>query len=151
MRLFRICKERFSAVALSGEGARLYPGRWNEAGVPMVYCATSRALAAMELFVHLDPSVAPDDLVMVEIEAPEGVSIEELEAVTLPPGWRGQDSETAGLGTAWVRAGRSLLLRVPSVVVNGEWNVLINPKHAEFGQARIVSQLPFHYDERMFV
>ena len=150
MRLFRICKERYSAAALSGEGARMYAGRWNEAGVPMVYCATSRALAAMEFFVHLDPSVAPEDLVMIEVDVPDGASVQELGVVRLASGWRGQDSETAGLGSAWARSGKSLLLRVPSVVVDGERNVLINPKHDEFGQVRVVSQLPFHYDERMF-
>lgn len=150
MRLFRICKERYSAAALSGEGARLYAGRWNEAGVPMVYTATSRALAALEFFVHLEPSLAPKDLVMVEVEVPDGAPEETLRVGDLGEGWRMQESDTVRLGTVWALAARSLLLRVPSVVIEGEWNVLLNPRHAAFAGVRVAGQTPFRYDERMF-
>ena len=135
---------------MSGEGARLYSGRWNEAGVAMVYCATSPALAAMEFFVHLDPSVAPDDLVMVEIEVPDEVGVEAVRVEDLAERWRGMVEETASLGTAWVRSGRTVGLRVPSAVVRGDWNVLLNPRHAEFGRVVVVGSVAFCYDERMF-
>ena len=148
--LFRLCKERFSASALSGEGARRYSGRWNEAGVAMFYCATSPALAAMEFFVHLDPSVAPDDLVMVQLEFPPNVTVERLALESLPREWRSHDSTAAGIGSQWARSGRSLSLEVPSVVVEGDWNVLLNPLHPEFAKVRIVAQRPWHYDARMF-
>ncbi len=150
MRLFRICKERFSATALSGEGARLYSGRWNEAGVAMVYCASSRALAAIEFFVHLDPSVAPEDLVMVEVDCPGEMAVEEVSVGDLPARWRADEEQTAAIGSEWVRSGRTALLRVPSAVVEGEWNVLLNSAHAEFGRVRVVAQRAFRFDERMF-
>ena len=148
--LFRLCKERFSASALSGEGARRYSGRWNEAGVAMVYCATSPALAAMEFFVHLDPSVAPDDLVMVQLELPLEARVERLAPASLPRDWRSQDSACAEIGSAWARSGRSVGLEVPSVVVEGDWNVLLNPLQPEFAKVTIVSRTPWHYDARMF-
>ena len=120
MKLFRICKERFSATAMSEEGARLYSGRWNEAGVPMVYCSISQALAALEFFVHLDPSLAPDDLVMTEINVPDELASESIDPGALPFDWRIWDSSTVQLGTACARSQCSVLLRVPSAVVEGE-------------------------------
>lgn len=135
---------------MSGDGARLFSGRWNEAGVAMVYCASSLALAAMEIFVHMDPSVAPDDLVAVEIAAPDDVAVEEVGLRLLPKRWRATEVETAEMGTAWARSGRTALLRVPSAVVEGEWNVLLNPAHAEFGRVTVTRVAPFHFDERMF-
>lgn len=135
---------------MSGDGARLYSGRWNEAGVPMVYTATSLALAAMEMFVHMDPSVAPEDLVAVEIFAPDALVVALVELASLPARWRATEVETAGIGTAWARSGRTVMLRVPSAVVEGEWNVLLNPAHREFGRVEVVRAVAFHYDERMF-
>lgn len=116
----------------------------------MVYTATSLALAAMEVFVHLDPSVAPDDLVAAEISTPEDLPIEVVEVEALPVRWRATEVETSRIGTAWARAGRTVMLRVPSAVVEGEWNVLLNPAHAEFGRVAVVRTVPFRYDERMF-
>ncbi len=135
---------------MTGDGARMFPGRWNEAGVPMVYTATSRALAAMEMFVHLDPSVAPDDLVTVEIDAPEGLTMEVVEVESLPERWRATELETAAIGTAWVRSGRTTMLRVPSAVVEGEWNVLLNPTHQDFSKIHFREPAPFGFDARMF-
>ena len=148
--LFRLCKERFSASALTGEGARRYAGRWNEAGVPVVYCATSRALAALEFFVHLGPSVAPDDLVMVQLEVPAGLVVERVARGRLPTDWRLPDSSCAEIGSKWARSGRSVGLEVPSIVVDGDWNVLLNPHHPDFAKVTIVAQQPWHYDARMF-
>ncbi len=135
---------------MSVDGARLFSGRWNEAGVPMVYTATSMALAAMEMFVHLDPSVAPGDLLAVEIAAPDDLAVEEVGLSSLPKRWRATEVETAELGTAWVRSGRTVMLRVPSAVVEGEWNALLNPAHADFARIAVVLSAPFHFDERMF-
>jgi RES domain-containing protein len=61
VQLYRISKAHYAKSAFSGEGARLYAGRWNHAGTPMVYTSTSLALAALELFVHLNPADAPDE------------------------------------------------------------------------------------------
>ena len=116
----------------------------------MVYTATSLALAAMEVFVHLDPSVAPDDLVAVEVAAPDDLEMGVVELRALPKRWRATEVETARLGTAWARAGLTAMLRVPSAVVEGEWNVLLNPAHREFRRIAVVRTVGFCYDERMF-
>src|SRR5882757_9610870 len=102
MRVWRLSKARFAKSAFSGEGARLFEGRWNHAGVPMVYTSTSLALAAIEFFVHLDPSDAPDDLVSLPAEIPDDLHRERVEFRSLPRGWRKVDNKNLqDLGSNW--------------------------------------------------
>jgi len=116
----------------------------------MVYTATSRALAALEFFVNLEPNEAPDDLLIAGASIPDEL-IEKLDSAMLPRTWRKLNNETCrDLGSNWAASGRSLALRVPSAVVEEEWNVLLNPKHNEFARVEIAKAAPFHFDERMF-
>ena len=151
MRVWRISKAKYAHSAFSGEGARLFDARWNFAGTPMVYTSTSLALAAIEFFVHLDPSEAPMGLVSLMAEMPDDVSIEQVEIRQLPRDWRKTDNRILQqIGTDWAKSQRSVALIVPSAVVEGEWNVLLNRGHPEFKQVRLGEPKPFHYDERMF-
>jgi RES domain-containing protein len=152
MKIWRICKSRFSASAFAGEGARLYAGRWNPAGVRMVYTSPSLALAAMEFFVHLDPSVAPDDLVSISATIPSGKqAIVRIDMKDLPSDWRAIGNATVqAIGAKWIAARSSVALEVPSIAVEGEWNVLLNPAHPDFAKVVLDPPRPFHFDERMF-
>src|ERR1700723_1049256 len=94
MRFWRICRRRYVASAASGEGARLYGGRWNSRGVPVVYGSASLALAAVELFVNLEPNQRPADLVSIEGQIPEGVAIATLDTKTLPSRWHETTDES---------------------------------------------------------
>ncbi|MGA9671505.1 MAG: RES family NAD+ phosphorylase, partial [Terracidiphilus sp.] len=78
MLVWRLCRERYAGEAFSGHGARLYGGRWNSAGTPMVYASSSLALAAIELFVHLEPNQQPADLVSIAAELPAGEPAQRL-------------------------------------------------------------------------
>ena len=155
MRIWRLCREPFAAQAFSGEGARRFGGRWNSRGVPMVYSSTSLSLAAIELFIHLEPGLAPDDLVYVSAELPEGEPARTLEPDELPEGWwtdeppRGVPT-TRQLGDAWIAGRESLAMRVPSVPIRSEWNVLVNPLHLRMSELRIEAAQPFVFDARMF-
>jgi len=84
-RVFRICRERFAPEAFSGEGARRFGGRWSSRGVPMVYCSSSLALAAIELFVHLEPNLQPDDLVSIAATLPASEPVQQLTQKTSRP------------------------------------------------------------------
>jgi RES domain-containing protein len=151
MRVWRLSKGKFAGSAFSGEGTRLFEGRWNFAGVPMVYTSASLALAAIELFVHLDPSVAPDDLVSAQARIPDELRRDKIAIEELPSGWRRIDNrELRQLGTDWARSKKSVALEVPSAAVEGEWNVLLNPAHADFVKIEVSPAKPFRYDERMF-
>jgi RES domain-containing protein len=150
MLVWRLCRGLYAAEAFSGEGARRYGGRWNSRGVPMIYCSSSLALAAIELFVHLDPSQAPEDLVSIAATLPEGEPARTLAPDELPQGWWADQAATRVLGDAWIRSAASLALKVPSVPIRSEWNVLLNPLHPRMAELRIDSPRPFIFDARMF-
>lgn len=151
MRIWRITKERYAAEAFSGSGARRFGGRWNSPGVPMVYASSSLALAAIELFVHLEPNLQPDDLVAIAATLPQGEPAERLEPASLPPDWWTDDaSPLQEMGDRWIREGHSLALEVPSAALRMDWNVLVNPLHREVANLRIEPPQPFVFDARMF-
>ena len=151
MRFWRICRRRYAAEAASGEGSRLYGGRWNSRGVRVVYASTSLALAALETFVNLEPNLRPKDLVSIAGEVPEALDIGRLDLKTLPPNWHGtRDESLRPFGDEWVRAGKTAALLVPSAAIPGVWNVLLNPAHPDFSKIKMREAEPFEYDVRMF-
>ena len=151
MRFWRICRRRYAAGAASGEGARLYGGRWNSRGVPMVYASTSLALAAVETFVNLEPNLQPKDLISIEGNIPDGLEISRVDLKTLPANWREtRDESLRRFGDDWIRAGQTAALLVPSAAIRGEWNVLLNLVHGDFSKIRFRKPQPFEFDVRMF-
>ena len=151
MRVWRICRQIHAAGAFSGEGARLYGGRWNSPGVSVVYASPSLALAALETFVHLEPNLQPDDLVSIEAELPDDVPTERLDLKSLPRNWYELRDESLRIfGDRWIRAGATVALHVPSAAIRGEWNVLLNPAHSHFRRTEIEHPKPFEFDLRMF-
>ena len=150
MQLWRLYPERFRETAFSGVGGLYVASRWNHLGTEMVYCATSPALAALELFVNLDPIEVPVDLLMAAVEIPDD-QIEQLELELLPSDWRELNSLVCrDLGSGWAASGRSAALRMPSAVVDGDCNVLLNPRHADFSKIQVAALKPFRFDGRMF-
>ena len=151
MRFWRICRLHYAGAAASGEGARLYGGRWNSRGVRVVYASTSLSLAAIETFVNLEPNLQPKDLVSIEGEIPDDLEIGRLDPKTLPPNWREtRDESLRRFGDAWIRAEETVALLVPSAPILGEWNVLLNPTQIAFQKVKFGEPLPFEFDARMF-
>jgi RES domain-containing protein len=152
MKVWRICNEHHASTAFSGEGSRIYSGRWNPVGVPMVYAATSLALASIEAFVHLGPEDTPDHLVSIEAELPlEEAQCERMGLDRLPSDWRRERHEDLMLiGSAWAASKRSLVLLVPSAAVQDEWNALVNPEHPDAKKMVLAEPKPFRFDGRMF-
>jgi RES domain-containing protein len=151
MRLWRICRAIHAAGAFSGDGARLYGGRWNSQGVPMIYTSPSLALAAIETFVHLEPNLRPDDLVSIRAEIPDDVATERLDLRSLPRRWHElRDESLRTFGDRWIRTGKTIALHVPSAAIRGEWNVLLNPNHPDFRKLKIGKPNRFEFDLRMF-
>jgi len=151
MRLWRICRRRYASQALSGEGARLYGGRWNSRGVRVIYTSNSLALAAVETFINLEPNLRPADLVSIEGEVPESLETETVDLNELPSHWYAtRDESLCRFGDDWIAAGRTVALLVPSAAIRGEWNVLLNPAHGEFSKVTFQEPRPFEFDVRMF-
>jgi hypothetical protein len=107
VRVWRLCKIKH--IAFDGEGARRAGGRWNRRGTPVVYTSQSLSLAALELLVHCEIALAPEDLVAVPAEVPDAIAREELSAADLPRDWRVHPAPEglARLGTDWIRRGKT--------------------------------------------
>jgi RES domain-containing protein len=149
MEVFRISKTNY-IDDLSGTGARLAGGRWNSKGDAVVYTSSSRALAALETLVHLPPSLLPPHLSLAVIFIPDDswIIVDECD---LPNGWSELRPipELATITRDWIFREKSLVLRVPSAVIAGEYNFLLNPNHPTFGEVRMQSVEPFHFDPRL--
>lgn len=149
MRVFRLSKRKYSSK-LDGKGAAKYGNRWNSKGVEILYTAGSRALALVEVAVHLPLATLPKDFMMMTVEIPPPVSIETLDLGQLPEGWSSIPTATQQIGDQFIESERACVLKVPSAVVPGDFNYLINPDHAEFTQVEIVEVVDFHFDKRLF-
>lgn len=139
MIVWRLCRHPFAD--LKGDGARLYGGRWNSPGRPMVYLAEHPALAALEVRVHLDLplELIPDDYVLMRINVPEAP----FESPDIPP-------DTAKYGDAWLTELRGPALRVPSVLVPHSWNILLNPRHPDAERSFVSAVEAFRFDPRLW-
>jgi RES domain-containing protein len=141
MLAWRLCREAFAD--LRGEGARIYGGRWNSPGQPLVYAASTAALAVLEVRVHLDlpPELLPDDYVLVTIDLND-LPVEEVVRTPAAP---------QAFGDAWIRDQRTPILRVPSVIVPESPNLLLNPAHPAGVGATIVGKRRFGFDRRLWL
>lgn len=153
--LWRIATDTrdYEADDLSGAGAKITGGRWNETDIAVVYAATSRSLACLETVVHLNAGGLPLNRYLVQLDIPAAVwaNAEVLTWDTAPVGW---DAEPAGrasiaFGTEWVRQKRSALLVIPSVIVPEESNALINPAHLDAVAITARKVRKWLYDPRM--
>lgn len=150
MKLFRIAKAQH-IEDLTGEGARINGARWNEKGVPLIYTSESLSLAAWEFLVHVAPLFLVPPLMHRSFIVPDDLKVTGVRTTSLPEGWDALpfQEETVQIGSEWARSGKTLLLRVPSVMVPGEYNVLINPRHPDFDKVKASRPLPFMYDNRI--
>lgn len=135
--VWHITTRRFAASAFTGEGARLYGGRWNRVGLPLVYTAQSRALALLEMLVQDEPLRA--NYVLIPALIGKTVSRTTVLLSALPPNWRSAQHLDAlqATGQHWLASGESCVLAVPSAVVPLELNYLINPMHPDFSHIRV--------------
>ncbi|NCT18746.1 MAG: RES superfamily protein [Flavobacteriaceae bacterium CG_4_8_14_3_um_filter_34_10] len=151
MQVFRLSRKKY-ANELSGKGAGFSGNRWNTKGVEMIYCAESRALAMAEVMVHLPVYFLPKDFVMLEIRIPDSVKIKEVLPKELPEMWNGfpHHPKTQWIGNQFIKTNEFVVLKVPSAVVQGDFNFLLNPFHSQFKKIKIISQSPFIFDSRFF-
>lgn len=154
MRVYRIAKAIYStsgAEMMSGEGGLRAGARWHTKGRPIIYTATSQALATLEIAVNLkNPGVIPAYCIL-EVDVPDGLIIS-LDAGTLPAGWNTRTGEpiiARSIGDRWLVSQASAALQVPSSVIPDEDNVLINPEHPDFRKVTFGDPLTFPFDSRL--
>lgn len=149
MNVYRLANAR-RADDLSGTGARLTGGRWNRIGTSVLYTAGSRALATLEVLVHSPLSYVPDFYQMLTLVVPDD-SLQTVPIEQLPGGWDGPKppSGVSDITEEWITQNRFLLLKVPSAVVAGDYNYLINPAHPRAAEVRTTDNQPYSFDPRL--
>jgi RES domain-containing protein len=148
---WRIVPADKAAIAFDGEGARLYGGRWNSVGVPMVYTSEHQSLAALEVRVHIDKTSMRKLFKCFSYEFDEDI-MEVFRTGGLPKDWQQEPPPPSlqQLGDKWIKSNVSVILAVPSVVIPEELNYLINPKHPDFSKLKIEPCTDFFFDPRIF-
>jgi RES domain-containing protein len=153
MRVYRIEREKYLDTALKGIGAALTEGyRWNSLHTFLVYTAESRSLATLEVSVHLDLNEdLPTDRYYVEIDIPQDVEIVELSFEDLPENWDAKPPiiETQYIGDDFVTQNQAAVLKVPSCIVQQEFNYLANPNHPDAKKIKVISTQKFTFDSRI--
>jgi len=152
MEVFRLARKQY-AGKLSGMGAAMWGARWSSVGVELIYTACNRSLAMAEVAVHLTLATMPKNFLMITIDIPDDIKFLQLEIEDLPNNWNAFPHLCSSqvIGDQFVREGAYCLLRLPSVVTKGDYNVLINPYHADFKRIRVVAKEEFPFDQRIFV
>ena len=147
MDVYRITLAKW-AESLTGSG---YPARWNPKGYHVIYSAGSRALACLENLVHRSGEGLNAGFKIASIHVPDSVLADEVLLDSLPPGWYSVEGYQIcqELGSKWLEEQRSCTLKVPSSIIQDEWNLLINPAHPDFGQISIRSVRDFSFDQRL--
>ncbi len=152
MIVYRLSKAGF-CNDLSGKGAELAGGRWNSKGNALLYTGETRALCTAEIAVHTPLGIVPVTYYLSYIEIPDRVKSIGLSMEQLPTGWTcfPHSESTQLIGDQFIKAKSSLLLKVPSAVVQGEFNYLINPNHPDIDEVRLIKNEQFLFDERLFI
>ena len=149
MILYRIARCTY-ANDLSGTGARLFGGRWNSIGKPATYLASSCSLAMLEVLVHLQPLMVPDDFCLVEVDVPDK-HIQTIATNILPNDWKdiSPPQILARIGDDFLKKQDYFMLKVPSAIVPAEYNYLLNPLHPDMKKVKVIKAEPFDFDSRL--
>lgn len=152
MIVFRLSKLQY-ANDLTGRGAEKAGGRWNSKGTAVVYTGESRALCTTEIAVHTPLGNIPLDYVIVALDIPNTVAIQEVKHNELTADWKSipHSHSTQEIGDTFVSDEKFAVLKVPSAVVQGEYNYILNPMHKDFKKIKIKLTEPFDFDERLFI
>jgi RES domain-containing protein len=152
MRVYRFEREKYLKTTLQGIGAAYTEGyRWNSLNTYLVHTAETRALATLEVTVHLDLNEdLPTDRFYVEINIPDEIQILQLQIEDLPENWDAKppNFETQFIGDDFVTEREAAVLKVPSSIVSEEYNYLINPNHSEANKISVISTKALVFDNR---
>jgi RES domain-containing protein len=148
MTLYRFSNKKYG-VDISGEGAKLNGGRWNNKGFPVVYTSSTISLSLLELLIHSSSYEEIQSNFLMQIHIPNNV-ITPLTDLTLKPNWQGDIGYSRFIGNEFLKSKELFLLKVPSAIIPEESNILINPLHRDIKKIKIIKSSPFEFDSRLF-
>lgn len=147
MLLYRIIFSKYATAKFAPGDT----GRWNLDGERVLYTSTSPALAMAETMAHrLGQGFLSVGYSLITFEVPDRIPYEEINRSQLPQDWRlfSSYSMSQPLGSAWFNRKVTLLLRVPSAVVMGDVNMVVNATHPDYELLSERDREPFPFDER---
>ncbi len=149
MKVYRLTPRKY-ATDLSGMGAKLYGGRWNRIGVSMLYTSENLSLSVLENIVHISNPTFLPTFQAITIEIPD--SFQEYSTDDFPIDSHDQDAfeSLRKLTDEFVEKKEFLAMKVPSAIIDIEYNFLINPQHSLFKEVKIINQQEFSFDQRLF-
>ncbi len=151
MELYRITQEKF-AEDLSGNGSRLFGGRWNSEGVFALYTSSSRSMALLETLAHTPAKMLNENnYQLITLSIPDGIFSEEVQVSSLPNQWDAADTRlfTKRIGDKFLNENNNLVLAVPCVLMPEEFNYLINPLHKDMKKVKLVHKRRISFDKRI--
>lgn len=148
MIIYRLTTSKFSGD-LSGEGAKIYGGRWNPVGLAALYLSEFISLSILEILVRANKYNSPDSYSLLTIQLPED-SVNSIELKKLKTGWQNHIEYTRSIGEDFIRMNQALVLKVPSAIVPQEHNYLINPAHKDSKKIKIIAVELLELDKRLF-
>ncbi len=151
MKIYRIAKQQY-LKDLSGEGARLFGGRWNTRGYSMLYFSETLSLCVLEILVHTDYKFLNKDFGFLEVEILDELIKPKIKISKLESQWRDNPPSiyTQNFGTTWLKSQKSLAMQVPSAILPIANNILINPKHKNSSEIKIIKTGSLDLDSRVF-
>lgn len=149
MIVYRFAHPKY-ADDISGNGARLKGGRWNNPGVSVVYTSESISLGLLEVLANANTLEQLQVIQLIEIEIPDSPAIHEITSGKLKKNWWEDFEYTQWMGTEILRNNASLIIKCPSAIVEQEYNYLLNPAHKSFEKVKLKTRNSFRFDERLF-
>lgn len=149
MIVYRLATEMYKDD-LSGNGAKLFGGRWNSAGLSVLYTTENISLAVLEILVRTDMQTIPITYHLIKIEIPDSITSLFITINKLKNNWKDDLGYTQWMGDEFIKSNKLLLLKVPSAVVDEESNYILNPEHSDFKKVKISAIKKFQFDKRLF-
>jgi len=150
MQVFRITLTKYTDTLFASG----YAARWNSKGVKVIYSAGSRSLACLENIVHRSSRGLKSSFSTMVIDIPNHVKVQTIAQKELPKGWHETSLVAHKLsrvvGDEWVSSQNTCVLKVPSALINEEYNYIINPQHNSFKKIKIKKVSSFQFDKRLF-
>lgn len=150
MIVYRLCIEQYKDD-LSGTGAKLFGGRWNSVGIPALYTTENISLAVLEILVRTDINHIPGHYFLLKLDVPDHGNTTIINKSKLKKEWRSDIGYTQWIGNEFIKSNKSLVLQLPSAIVDEEHNFVINTNHSDFKKVKISSSKKFSFDKRLFL
>jgi len=135
---------------LTGNGSKIYGGRWNTPGLAAIYTAENISLSVLEILVAADKNTIPPEYFLIKLYIPDDLPLKQIHSAKLKTKWDNDPGYTQFIGSTFLRSGKEAIMKMPSAIVKDEHNFLLNPSHTGFKKIKILNSEPFDIDIRLF-